>query len=188
MYKGVVAMSEFFMIMFIVIAIVMIILIMYSFSKNSGKEKETVNLEHQSDEIHYFKKPFMTYKEKDLFDKMKPLELELNIHIQPQVSLASVIRKESHQKFQNELNRIVDFAVFNEDYTELLFLIELNDPTHNQEDRKRRDRKVHFICNQVGIKIMTFYTYKANETVWVQNRIRDELRSKSIQEEKPKND
>ena len=188
MYKGAVIMNELFMIMFIVIAIVMIISIIYSFSKNSGKEKETVNLEHQSDEIHYFKKPFMTYKEKDLFDKMKPLELELNIHIQPQVSLASIIRKESHQKFQNELNRIVDFAVFNEDYTELLFLIELNDPTHNQEDRKRRDRKVHFICNQVGIKIMTFYTYRGNKKEYVQNQIREELSSKSIQEKNSKND
>ena len=130
----------------------------------------------------------MTYKEKDLFNKMNPLESDLNIHIQLQVSLASVIRKESHQKFQNELNRIVDFAVFNEDYTELLFLIELNDSTHNQKERKKRDYKVHFICKQAGIKIMTFYTYKSNEKGYVQNRIRDELKREPLQETSLKND
>ena len=178
-------MNEIFIIMFVVIAVIMVILVMYSFSKTPKKENTSIVPEiSPEEEVHYFRKPFMTRTEKDLFYKMKRLESELNVHVLPQISLASVIRKESRQRYQNELNRIIDFGIFDHDYTKLLLLVELNDPTHNMPERKRRDHKVRSICKEAGIKIMTFYTNKQNEELYVQNRIKEELSSELVQKEK----
>ena len=40
---------------------------------------------------------------------------------------------------------------------------------------KKRDIKVHEICNKAGIKLITFYTKYSNEKEYVKGRILKEL-------------
>jgi len=40
----------------------------------------------------------------------------------------------------------------------ILLLIELNDSSHNDIQRRKRDIKVREICEKAGIRIITFYT------------------------------
>lgn len=74
-----------------------------------------------------------------------------------------------------------------------MLLIELNDQTHNQTNRKYRDIKVREICKNANIPIMTFYTNYPNEENYVINRILKEIQpipnnnNVSILEEKDKN-
>ena len=97
----------------------------------------------------------------------------------PQVNLASMITKVSNSKFNTELFRNIDFGIFNADYSKLLLLIELNDESHNNSHRKKRDIKVHEICNKAGIKLITFYTKYSNEKEYVKGRIIKELNESS---------
>ena len=60
-------------------------------------------------------------------------------------------------------------------YSKLLLLIELNDESHNIAHRKKRDIKVHDICNKASIKLITFYTKYSNEKEYVKNRIIKEI-------------
>ena len=54
-------------------------------------------------------------------------------------------------------------------------MIELNDESHNNYHRKKRDIKVRDICNKAGIKLITFYTKYSNEKEYVKSRIIKEL-------------
>ena len=125
--------------------------------------------------VNYVPKSFLSNNEYNFLTKFISLENELHIHIVPQVNLASIIKKVSDSRFNTELFRNIDFGIFSADYSKLLLLIELNDESHEKYNRKKRDIKVHDICNKAGIKLITFYTRYSNEKEYVKNRILKEL-------------
>ena len=97
-------------------------------------------------------------------------------HAFPQVNLASFIVKNDDSPFHNELFRNVDFLITNERYSPL-FIIEINDQTHLNPERKERDEKVQKICEEAGIPIVKFWTsYGVNEE-YIQNKILETLSS-----------
>ena len=73
-----------------------------------------------------------------------------------------------------ELNRYIDFGILNKNY-ELLALIELNDTTHELEERKERDFKVQNICRQARIPLITFWTYEKLTNEEIKHRIEKEI-------------
>lgn len=125
--------------------------------------------------VNYVPKRFLSNNEYNFLTKFIDLENELHVHIVPQVNLASVITKISDSRFNTELFRNIDFGIFNADYSKLLLLIELNDESHNTYHRKKRDIKVHDICNKAGIKLITFYSKYSNEKEYVKSRIIKEI-------------
>ena len=127
----------------------------------------------KNEETIYTRKKLMTDYEYKFYDILK--ELEDNYTIVPQLNLAAVVKKINNNRYYSELFRNIDFAIFTKDYQELLLLIELNDQTHNNYNRKDRDLKVKKICNDIGVKLMTFYTKYPNEKAYVINRIKNEL-------------
>lgn len=102
---------------------------------------------------------------------------ESNYDIRPQVPLSSIIEKEKSfsREYQNELNRVIDFGIFNRETQEPLLLIEINDKTHNQTSRKERDKKVQSICESAGIKLITFWTKFDNKEDYIVNRVTKEI-------------
>lgn len=155
-------MKNFIYLIIVIVFIIILNKIINNFSlKNSNKEKI------------YTKKKLMTDCEYNFYIKLR--ELEKNYKIVPQLNLAAVITKKSHSYNYLDLFRNIDFAIFNNDYSELLLLIELNDKTHNYNRRKKRDRKVKEICDKANIKLINFYTKYPNEKNYVINRILSEI-------------
>lgn len=146
---------------------------------NSKNTSSSTNQTNANEYVHhktlYRQKPLMTNSELTFFNKLK--YLETNYRIVPQLNLATVIQKINNNKYNTDLFRIVDFAIFNKDYSKLLLLIELNDKTHETKSRKRRDFKVSNICRDANIKLITFYTKYPNEEQYVINRILKEINS-----------
>lgn len=130
--------------------------------------------ENQDDINTYSKKDLMTKYELNFYYKIK--ELENDYMIIPQLNLATVIKKEGKFKYQNELFRNIDFAIFSKDYKELLLLIEINDNTHNTKKRQYRDIKVKKLCNDIKVELITFYTKYPNSKEYVVNRIKNHLK------------
>ena len=124
---------------------------------------------------NYYKKQLMTKYERYFYDILIELKSELNIEIMPQVNLASIINKEGNYKYRNELFRNIDFGIFSKDYKELLLLIEINDKTHNNYNRRKRDIKVDNIVDNAGIKLIKFYSNYPNNKDYVKNRVCDEI-------------
>lgn len=129
--------------------------------------------EEETKDINYDKKNLMSDYEKNFYLKIR--DLKNNYEIVPQLALASVIKKTSKYKYQNELYKIIDFAIFSKDYDELLLLIEINDNSHNKIERKERDLKVKKICQNANIKLITFYTKYPNEKEYIIKRIKSEI-------------
>lgn len=127
----------------------------------------------------YQKKKLMTDAEYHFYLKLKSLESKYRII--PQLNLATITTKLNNKYYYTDLFRNIDFAIFSDDFSEILLLIELNDATHNLKRRKMRDLKVEKICNEIGVPLMKFYTKYPNEEDYVLKRILKEL-------EKPKND
>ena len=125
--------------------------------------------------ITYSKKQLMTKYERYFYDVLIELKDELNIEVMPQVNLGTIVNKKSNNRWQNELFRNIDFGIFTKDYEELLLLIEINDKTHNNYNRKYRDIKVDNIVNNAGIKLIKFYSNYPNKRDYIKNRIREEI-------------
>ena len=89
--------------------------------------------------------------------------LPTGYYVQPQVNLASIITKNGNHRYQNELYRNIDACVFDITYKPVL-LIEINDSTHMQRNRRERDKKIKNICEDAGIQLITFWTnYGVNQ-------------------------
>ena len=124
---------------------------------------------------NYQPKSLMTEYEQYFYKILVELEDELNIKIQPQVNLATILKKENNNKYINELFRNIDFGIFSKDYSKLLLLIEINDKTHKNTERKQRDKKVKEILDNANVKLIKFYSNYPNKKEYVKNRIKKEL-------------
>ena len=114
--------------------------------------------EMQTDEKYlYNKKPVVTQMEKSYMTCIQE-QLPDGYHLLLQSNLATFIEKKDSSKYQNELFRNVDFLVTDADYIPQ-FVIEINDRSHNTYQRRERDKKVHMICNEAGIPIITLWTF-----------------------------
>lgn len=157
--------------LFCIIFIIGILGIIYLLINNLKKDK-IKNLEKEK--TVYKLKPIMTECERNFYNILKKLENEYTII--PQANLASFIEKKTNNRYYNDLFRNIDFVIFDKDLKKVLLLIEINDKTHDTIRRKSRDLKVRKICNDVNLKIITFYTKYPNENEYVSNRVLKELK------------
>ena len=139
------------------------------------KEENEIELTKKEETI-YAQKPLMTEYEYRFYQILK--ELEEDYIIVPQLNLATIVKKINNNRYYSELFRNIDFAIFSKDYKKVLLLIEINDQTHNQHNRRDRALKVKKICNDTGIKLITFYTKYPNEKNYVIDRIKKEINKK----------
>lgn len=149
--------------------------------KEIKKEME-LNVNSKKDEIYidadnskYETKDLITEYETYFYNILLELENEMEIRIQSQVNLATIINKISNTKYQTELFRNIDFGIFTKDCKKILLLIEINDKTHNKPEKIKRDKKVKEILKKANIRLITFYSTMPNKKEYVKNRIKQEL-------------
>ncbi len=135
---------------------------------NTKKQEQNYIIKNE-----YKKRNLMTQTELFFYNKIKELENEYKII--PQLNIGTIVEKQN-KGYRNELFKNIDFAIFSNDFKEILLLIELNDYTHEQKKRKQRDKKIKEICNNANIKLITFYTKYPNEKEYVLNRIKEEIK------------
>lgn len=117
---------------------------------------------NENEYLYSLKSSLITPKEKEYLTAIKR-SLPAGYFVQPQINLASIINKNDDQSFHNELFRNVDACIFDMTYRPIV-LIEINDMSHNYNRRKSRDLKVKNICEEAGIKVITFWTkYGVNQ-------------------------
>lgn len=153
-----------------VVSLIVYLIIKKFKPKNNSKNK------NQSSQIKYQSRQLMSEYEKYFYEILSKNFAQEYI-IMPQVNLASIIEKikDFPKQYQNELYRNIDFSIFDINSMKPLLLIEINNKTHNQPDRIKRDLKVKEICNQANIKLITFYTKYENKPNYIVSRIKKEL-------------
>jgi len=123
----------------------------------------------KADAKYETKVSLMTECEQEYYQAIKEI-LSGNYEIQPQINLASVVSKLNHEQYRTELFRNIDFGIFDGSY-KIKVLIEINDKTHEQEDRKKRDKEVKRICSAAGIPLITFWVKFGVDKVYIKKRL-----------------
>ena len=154
----------------LVIFILLFIIIIYLFLIKNKTKSNFNNI--------YYKKLFFLRKSKLKFLKKISI-LENEYVIIPKLYLKKII-KTDNKKYKNILkNMTVDYAIFNKDYYQIILLIELSYESDTDNNRDKID-KLKMICNDAGIKFMTFEANnKMNENEII-DKIRQILKNNSI--------
>ena len=98
------------------------------------------------------KKSLMSEVERALYYRLLTYKIG---EVFPQVSLVSIVDKLTAQSYRNELFRTVDFVVCDARTNKPVLVIELNDASHNRDDRKLRDEKVRCILERARLPLCT---------------------------------
>lgn len=158
--------------------------------KRNYKNKDSINFVEEEPHISFYKddnykkEQPKKYESKSLLTKNEMYFYNVisenfkEYLIQPQVNLATIIEKHKDYptQYQNELFRNIDIGIFDKKTMQCLLLIEINDKTHNQRNRIKRDIKVKQICEDAGINLITFHTKFENRPEYIVNRIKKEIK------------
>lgn len=128
-----------------------------------------------SEYLYELKSSLISRTEKPYLTAIKQ-SLPTGYFVQPQVNLASIITKNGNHKYQNELYRNIDACVFDMSYKPIL-LIEINDNTHTERNRRERDEKVKNICEDAGIQLITFWTNYGVNQDYIYKRVNDAIQN-----------
>lgn len=93
----------------------------------------------------------MTINERKVFEKLKN-KLSPQYVIFPQISIRTLIKRNYKIK-DNAQWKIVDYLICKKPYYEPVLVIELNDLSHEKEDRKERDKEVTNLLKKIDIPI-----------------------------------
>ena len=123
--------------------------------------------------LYDVRKTLISKSEQGFFDVIKSSVPE-GYHVFPQINLASFIDRTDDARFHNELFRNVDFLVTDAEY-QPKFIVEINDQTHLNNERRERDEKVLKICEEAGIPILKLWTSYGIKHEYIKGRINEIL-------------
>jgi hypothetical protein len=142
-----------FIIPFGVLVVVVMLVQLFS-GKNNKKEKTSVS---QKNEYEYHKKDsLITRPEHEVFDILVEIFGDA-YYVFPQVHLSSFLFTERGQgkgAFSHINQKSVDYLICDKAYIKPLIAIELDDRSHQEEERKIRDENVEQVLQQVNLPLV----------------------------------
>lgn len=135
----------------IVIGILLIIVAFNAIIKAKLRKAE----EAGGGDIPYFTKTVLTEAEQVLYHRL--VEALPDLIVMAQVPLSGLLGIRKNKRWQAQFNAIsrksVDFAVCRKDFS-IVAVIELDDATHEREDRKKSDEVKSAAFKKVGIEVL----------------------------------
>lgn len=133
--------------------------VLSDYGKKTQKEKFDYSNSYQS-------KPLLSNHEKDAFRKLKPATDKLGLFLFTKVRLYDLIEpKNGCKNFKGAQWKIqakhVDFVICNQKLDAKL-IIELDDRSHERQDRKDRDSFVDTVLKNNGYKILHLWSIPMN--------------------------
>lgn len=140
--------------------------IIRSSNKKNEKYKKTKNTKTkkicvEEERFPYRKKYLLTKNELDFYNSLKIIANELDLCILSKIRLADLIEiygckdnSEYYKYFGKIKAKHIDFALANKENLNVVLLIEVDDLTHNREDRKLRDIFIDEVCKKCNYKIL----------------------------------
>lgn len=110
---------------------------------------------------HYKRKQYMmTHSENEFFNLLTS-HFGDKFYIFPQVNISSIldhtVKGQDWRAARAHINRMsVDYVICNKSSVKPLLAIELDDPTHNREDRQKRDTDVNRIFEEASLPLIRF--------------------------------
>ena len=139
----------------ILMAVVFIVLKKFSPDIFNNEEKESKS------PYNYKKKDFLMSRAEHEFFNILVEAVGNQYYVFPQIHLSTILdNKVVGQNWRGAFRHIdeksVDFVICDKAYIKPILAIELDDKTHEREDRKGRDGEVERILNESGLALLRF--------------------------------
>lgn len=136
---------------------------------------KVLNNNTNNSNVYLVKSNPMTETEKNFLGYLKPFTDKYNLIVLPQVQLQSIFKVYNNKDISN-FNKIkaksIDFAIVNNKYDYKLF-IELDDYSHNQENRIKRDLFVNNLFNSYNLKLIRIKVQKNYNLEQIENILKE---------------
>ena len=140
--------------------------------ENQKLKSETSNDEEPKEEnknkFPYILSPaLLSPKEKSFYNSLKPITDELGLIILCKMRLADIVQvpketKDSIRWFNYIKAKHIDFVICDQNF-KLVKLVEVDDRTHQYENRKKRDEFVNKIFEQLNVKLLHYYQWNTEQ-------------------------
>lgn len=128
----------------------------YNESEYNKNDDNTVD-----NKMPYKKKLLLTKNEWNFYKGISQICSERNLHIIAKVRLADLVEideeldKKQWQTYFNKIqNKHIDFVLCNPANLKVIALVELDDKSHNRQNRIERDNFINKLCQKVGYKLI----------------------------------
>ena len=134
---------------------------------DKAEAAETTEPVPQEEKFPYvLNNPIMSPKEKSFYRAVKPIANELGLTVFCKIRLADLLNVPKNiPKWQTWFNYIkakhVDFVLVDNDMN-IKIIIEVDDKTHNRDDRKQRDEFLDKAFKQLGLEVLHIYSWGTN--------------------------
>jgi len=139
--------------------IVLIVLGLLVLQSIKGSRNKGASSEKSEDLPYVLKRYVMSKAERSFFGVLEQVTDSSKYYIFPQVSLNNLVTVEkgtrSYQTYHNKVDRkSVDFVLFDRNAVSPVLAIELDDSSHDREDRQERDAFVDRVLAKAGLPLL----------------------------------
>jgi len=143
----------------LIIVTIIVLVVFIAFRRPKPKQpEEQKNQPSENKTYNYEKRTYLlTVNENIFYRELLPIAQKLQLTICPKVRLADIVKPCKGQNWQAAFNKIqskhIDFILCNNALQPIL-AIELDDNSHERQDRKERDAFVDSVLNMANIPII----------------------------------
>ena len=156
-------------ILIIIIILLGINIILNKFNINGDNEKENINIG-----LYEKKEYLMTKNELKFYKQLKKITDKLNLTIFVQVSLYQIIKNKEYKDFNKIKSKSIDFVI-TENNGKIKLCIELDDSSHNKNNRIKRDNFINEIFKQTNINLLRIPVQESYNLETLENKIKEQL-------------
>src|SRR5664280_469446 len=146
--------------------IILIVVVLLVLQSTKGSRNKGTPSEKSEDLPYVLKRYLMSKAERSFFGVLEQVTDSSKYYVFPQVSLNNLVTVEkgtgSYQTYHNKVDRkSVDFALFEKSTISPVLAIELDDSSHDREDRQERDAFVDRVLAKAGLPLLHVRTQAA---------------------------
>lgn len=182
----------YILILIIIIIIGIIAKIKNNQNNNNKNKKQTETFQapqiQYQNKMPYRKKYLLTKNEWYFYKKLKQVTDKYGMCILSKIRLADIVeviptnnKREWNTYFAKIKSKHIDFALANAENLKIMYLIELDDSSHQKQNRIERDNFVDELCKITGYKLI--HTY--GEITYIENIIAEGKSSETVRQSPP---
>lgn len=161
--------------LFVILGVVVLVILVAGTNKKSNKVSNKGVATY-----HYKRKDYMMTRSESEFFNILTTHFGDKHYIFPQVNISSIldhtVKGQDWRAARAHINRMsVDYVICTKSSVKPLLAIELDDPTHNREDRQKRDADVNRIFEEASLPLVRFSNINQLSNDEITQRIFDKI-------------
>jgi len=143
--------------------------------KQVNDEENNINNNYTNLSNLYEKKNYLlTQKELKFYKLLKSVTNKYNLNLFTQIALYEIIKSKNYKDFNKIKSKTIDFVIADSN-CQIKLCIELDDSTHIQEKRQKRDKFINELFKQLDIKLLRIPEQNYYNLEELENKIKESL-------------